>query len=169
MNISLWAMWEAGPMTAALIITISLMVLFVAVSAGLWARRPGVRPVMGGLGLVLIPLGLYLFGLIDLAYNGVVSIIDWAQRTLWTTTMTWGASLVGVGLLLFLISRFVRPAQRKVGTQSESPAVATAPVRRPGSSVAGTPQPAVTAAPKQEKKTTEDAEVEDILRKRGLL
>lgn len=157
-------------MDAILIITISLMVLFAAVSAGLYARRPGVRPLMGGLGLVLIPLGLYLFGLSGLAYNGVLSIIDWAQRTPWTPVMTWGVSLVGVGLILFLVSRFVKPAQRKVAEPATAPAVSSASPSRPGASrvATSTPPPAVTA-PRQEKKTSEDAEVEDILRKRGLL
>ena len=156
-------------MELTLIITISLMVLIAAVSAGLYARRPGVRPVMGGLGLLLIPLGLYLLGLSELAYNGIVSIIDWAQRTMWTTVMTWGVSLVGVGLILFLVSRFVKPAQRKVTAPSDAPAVAPSQ-GRPGASSIGaqTSSPAV-AAPRQEKKTSEDAEVEDILRKRGLL
>ncbi len=167
-------------MDVPLIITIALMVFFAAVFAGLWARRPGVRPVLAGLGLVLIPLGLWLLGITDLAYNGVLSIIDWAQRTVWSTTMTWGASLAGAGLLLFLISRFIKPAQRKAVTQSETPAVARnqaqAPVttQRPGASAASAPPAGQSAAgqpaPGQpQKKTAEDAEVEDILRKRGLL
>ncbi len=162
-------------MDVPLIITIALMVFFTAIFAGLWARRPGVRPVMGGLGLVLIPLGLWLFGLTDLAYNGVVSIIDWAQRTVWTTTMTWGASLAGAGLLIFLISRFIKPAQRKAVTKSNDRAVtptqSQAPVTatRPGASVASAPPAGQSAPAASQKKTAEDAEVEDILRKRGLL
>ena len=158
-------------MDVPLIITIALMVFFAAIFAGLWARRPGVRPVMGGLGLVLIPLGLLLFGISDLAYNGVVSIIDWAQKTVWTTTMTWGVSLAVGGLLIFMISRFIRPAERKIVTQSDKPAVAqshTAPARHPGASVAAAPAAGRPVA-QTEKKTAEDSEVEDILRKRGLL
>ncbi len=161
-------------MDVPLIITIALMVLFAAIFAGLWARRPGVRPVMGGLGLVLIPLGLWLLGVTDLAYNGVLSIIDWAQRTVWSTAMTWGASLAGAGLLIFIISRFIKPAERKAVTKSEAhavaPAPASAPPRRPGASVAPAPSAGKSAAPAHpEKKSSEDAEVEDILRKRGLL
>ncbi len=158
-------------MDVPLIITIALMVFFAAIFAGLWARRPGIRPVLGGLGLVLIPLGLWLFGITDLAYNGVISIIDWAQKTAWTTTMTWGVSLAGAGLVIFMISRFIRPAQRKSVTRAENPAVAPAPgtaaARRPGASAAA---PAAGNPPAQQgKKTAEDSEVEDILRKRGLL
>lgn len=160
-------------MDVPLIITIALMVFFAAIFAGLWARRPGIRPVLGGLGLVLIPLGLWLFGLTDLMYNGILSIIDWAQRTAWTTTMTWGVSLAGAGLLIFLISRFIRPAERKAVTKSEAPAVAPAPVsvpvRRAGSKVAPAPSASQPTPAQPEKKTTEDSEVEDILRKRGLL
>lgn len=155
-------------MEAPLIVTIALMVLFAAVSAGLWARRPGARPIMGGIGAILIPLGLYLFGLMDLAYNGVVSIIDWAQRTPWTPLMTWGVSLVGVGIILFLVSRFIKPAGRPVAAKPETPAVASTTSGRTGAA-AVTTSAAAQPAPASAKKTAEDDEVEDILRKRGLL
>lgn len=155
-------------MDAPLIITIALMVFIAAISAGLWARRPGARPLMGGFGALLIPLGLYLFGIVDLAYNGVISIIDWAQHTVWSPMMTWGASLAGAGLLMFVVSRFVKPSERKEVTSRHQPAVAPqAAAGRPATSVATTPH-AGRPAPKQGK-TTEDAEIEDILRKRGLL
>lgn len=158
-------------MEAPLIVTIALMVLFAAVSAGLWARRPGARPIMGGIGAILIPLGLYLFGLMDLAYNGVVSIIDWAQRTPWTVLMTWGVSLVGVGVILFLVSRFIKPAGRPVATKPETPAVAstTTPTGRAGAGAVTASSSSAQPAPVSAKKTAEDDEVEDILRKRGLL
>lgn len=161
-------------MDAPLIITIALMVFFAAIFAGLWARRPGIRPVLGGLGLVLIPLGLWLLGLTDLMYNGILSIIDWAQRTVWDTTMTWGVSLAAGGLLVFLISRFIRPAPRKAVTGADAPAVAppapaAAPVRRAGPKSAPAPSAGPQKAATTEKKSSEDSEVEDILRKRGLL
>lgn len=155
-------------MDLPLIITISLMVLIAAVSAGLWARRPGTRPMMGGIGLLLIPLGLFFFGITHLAYNGVISIINWAQHTVWSPMMTWGVSLTGVGLLMFLVSRFVKPAERKTVTESDRPAVAPqSGAGRPSGTIATRP-PADKPAPNQGK-TSEDAEVEDILRKRGLL
>lgn len=154
-------------MEPPLIITIALMVFIAAISAGLWARRPGVRPIMGGLGVLLIPLGLYLFGLSELAYNGIVSIIDWAQGTVWSTTMTWGISLVGAGLVLFVVSRFVNPAERKSVTKADKAPAAAAPTAGRPAAVTATP-PAGQQAPPQ-KKTAEDDEVEDILRKRGLL
>lgn len=153
-------------MDVPLIITIGLMVFIAAISAGLWARRPGVRPVVGGIGALLIPLGLYLFGLTHLAYNGVISIIDWAQRTVWSTTMAWGVSLLGVGIVLFVVSRFIKPAERKVATKPDAPTVAARPsTGRPAAVATG---PAAQPVP-QQKKSAEDDEVEDILRKRGLL
>ncbi|MGO1384624.1 MAG: hypothetical protein ACTHWA_10285 [Arachnia sp.] len=161
-------------MDAPLIITIALMVFFAAIFAGLWARRPGIRPVLGGLGLVLIPLGFWLFGLTNLMYNGILSIIDWAQQTVWNTTMTWGVSLAAGGLLIFMISRFIKPAQRKAVTRSEAPAVAPAtqaapPLRRAGAKAVPDSSAGQQSAVPAEKKTSEDSEVEDILRKRGLL
>lgn len=162
-------------MDASLIITIFLMALVVAITAGLWARSRGARPVMGGIGMLLILLGLYFLGISRLAYNGVISLIDWAQRTVWSQTMTWGVSLVGVGVLLFVVSRFIKPAPPHVSEKRTQPAVTPQPgsrppaTARPGTTAVPAPTPlAGKPAPKQEK-TAEDAEVEDILRKRGLL
>lgn len=118
---------------------------------------------------MLIPLGLYLFGITDLAFNGIVSIIDWAQSTVWSTTMTWGASLAGAGLLLFVVSRFVKPAGRKTVAEPVRPTV-VAPQSTAGKpAVTGTATPAAANPAPKQAKTAEDAEVEDILRKRGLL
>ena len=155
-------------MDAPLIITIFLMALIVAVTAGLWARNRGARPLMGGIGALLIPLGLYLLGITRLSYNGVISLIDWAQRTVWSPTMTWGVSLAGAGILLFAVSRFVKPAERHVAAKPERPAVAPRPAAGQPTTTVATPSPAV-KPPQKQAKTSEDAEVEDILRKRGLL
>ena len=162
-------------MDASLIITIFLMALVIAVTAGLWARSRGARPLMGGTGMLMIPLGLYFLGVTRLAYNGVISLIDWAQRTAWSPTMTWGISLVGVGILLFIVSRFITPAAPHVSEKRPQPAVApqqggrTQATARPSApAVPATTTPAAKPATKQEK-TTEDDEVEAILRKRGLL
>ena len=155
-------------MDAPLIITIFLMALVVAVTAGLWARSRGARPMVGGIGLLLVPLGLYMLGVTRLAYNGVISLIDWAQRTVWTQTMTWGAVLAGVGVLLFVVSRFIKTAphhnraEKRPATQQSAGRPAT-PV------VAATRPVAPSTDTKPAAKTAEDAEVEDILRKRGLL
>lgn len=163
-------------MDASLIITIFLMALVVAVTAGLWARSRGARPIMGGIGMLLIPLGLYFLGITRLAYNGVISLIDWAQRTVWSQTMTWGVSLVGVGVLMFVVSRFIKPAPPHVSQKRTQPAVTPPPGTRPPTTArpATAAVPATSAsvgrtAPKPEKTSSEDAEVEDILRKRGLL
>lgn len=155
-------------MDSSLVITVFLMALIVAVTAGLWARSRGARPLMGGIGALLIPLGLYLLGITELAYNGVISIIEWAQRTSWSPTMTWGASLAGVGVLMFLTSRLIKPTERRVVEKSTSPQVASRPAAAtPARTVA--PTSAVAKPEAKQAKTSEEVEVEDILRKRGLL
>ncbi|MGV8846946.1 hypothetical protein [Tessaracoccus sp.] len=156
-------------MDSSLVITVFLMALIVAVTAGLWARSRGARPLMGGIGVLLIPLGLYLLGITELAYNGVISLITWAQRTVWSPTMTWGVSLAGVGVLMFLASRLIKPAERRVVEKSSpSPQVASRPAAAtPARTVA--PASVVAKPEAKQAKTSEDDEVEDILRKRGLL
>lgn len=157
-------------MSLSLLVTIVLMVLVLAISVGLWARHHRARPLVGGIGLMLVPLGLYLLGITDLAVNGVISIIDWAQRTVWDDIMTWGAGLAGAGLLLAVIAQFLPKGPKPVqqGTQ------------RPVAGAAGRPQvqgrPAEPAKPQarpaqpksKDGLTDEDREIEELLRRRGI-
>lgn len=158
-------------MDTSLLTTIILMVLIVAISVGLWSRHHRIRPIIGGVGLALVPLGLYLLGVTDLAVGGIMSIIDWAQRTVWDDVMTWGAALGGAGLLLFVIAQFLpkgprsdRPAQPQAGGSKARPQVTGAkPQPQQGA------QPQGKAAPKgKDGLSDEDREIEELLRRRGI-
>lgn len=164
-------------MTIALLVTIGLMLLIGGISAGLWGRSHRLRPVVGGIGLILIPLGLWLFGITDLAVDGVKSIIAWAQSTPWTNQLTWGAGLAGAGLLFFIISRWMpsEPKPVKPASPKKPTAQAAAPAPRPQvgnpAAPAGVPAapPASSSAPAKGKVDPEDAEIEALLRKRGIM
>lgn len=160
-------------METSLLITIIVMVLVIAVGVGLWSRHHRIRPIIGGVGLALVPLGLYLLGITDLAVNGVMSIIDWAQRTVWDDVMTWGAALGGAGLLMFVIAQFLpkgpkadRPAQQgqRAAGGAARPQVAGAKPQ-PGAKPQGKPG----SAPKsKDGLSDEDREIEELLRRRGI-
>lgn len=161
----------------ALLVTIGLTLLFVAVTAGLFAHNRGAKTLLAGLGISLLPFGLYLFGLTDLIVNGIQSLVDWAQRTYFDMWMTVGAVMFGLGILLLIISAFVKPRTRQrpaagqsrpaagqqgrsaVGTGAGTPAVPARPV---GASQAAPAQP-------KGKSGDDEDEIEEILRRRGIM
>lgn len=162
-------------MDAALFITICAMTVIAAVAAGLWARSRTPRPVVAGVGLVLVPLGLYLSGLMHLLYNGVISLVDWANRTVWDQTMSWGVGLLAGGVVLLVIAALLpRSTRRRERTAvaertGETPAVTgTGPATTAAPASAGSRD---AAAPKAGGKAVdpEDAEIEALLRKRGIM
>lgn len=165
-------------MEAALFITICLMTVIAAATAGLFARGRNPKTLVAGIGLVVIPLGLYLTGVTHLAYNGVLSLIDWAQRTVWTDAMTWGAGLAGFGIVLLVVAGFMktkaRPKQERVKAQQPQPGVAGKPAPQAAVGAGGGSAAPAKAAPrpkggKQAAVDPEDAEIEALLRKRGIM
>ena len=166
-----------------LIVTIVVMVIVAAVTIGLWARHRRARPIVGGIGLLLIPLGLYFLGVTELAVNGVLSIVDWVQRISWNDTMTWGAGLAGGGLLLAIVAQFLpggpKPAaaapaqpaaegrrpQPQVG--SGAPSSAT-PQGKSAAAPKGSPAPKAAKGKKNDGLSDEDREIEELLRRRGI-
>ncbi|MDO5084643.1 hypothetical protein [Arachnia propionica] len=166
-------------MGTALFITIAVMTVIVAITAGLFARGRSLRVLVAGLGLALIPLALQLTGLSILLVNGIGSLVAWAQRTGWNDTMTWGAGLGATGVLLLVVSGFIPKRERAAAPKEPRAKAAQAGPRRPavGASSSTTPdtgtptgtpqapQPARKAAPVDE----DIDEIEAILKKRGIV
>ena len=159
-------------METSLLITIILMVLILAITVGLWSRHHRIRPIIGGVGLALIPLGLYLLGITELAVNGVISIIDWAGRTVWDPVMTWGVSLAGGGLLAFVVAQFLPKgpkAPQQDGAKPAAPGRKTQPQVGAGQAKPAGQQPAKPAPKGKDGLSDEDREIEELLRNRGIM
>lgn len=161
----------------ALLVTIGLTLLFVAVTAGLFAHNRGAKTLLAGIGVSLLPFGLYLFGLTDLVVNGIRSLVDWAQRTHFDTWMTVGAVMIGLGVVLLVVSGFVKPhtRQRPVAGQQARPAAGQqgraavgAGSGKPATPARGGQTPAAPGKPKGQADNEED-EIEEILRRRGIM
>lgn len=156
-------------------VTLALTLLILAVTVGLTARNRRPRPAVAGLGLAAMVVGFYLTGLMNLTINGVMSLYDWLMRTVWTDLTTWGLGLLVGGLVLFIASRFLkkgaaeRPAPKPqvapTGTQRQVPAGSTAVTAQPTAAS----KPAGAPAAKQKGLDPEDAEIEELLRKRGIM
>ena len=167
-------------MGTSLFVTIAIMTVIVAITAGLFARGRNTRTLVAGIGFALLPLGLLLTGMSDLLVSGIESLISWVNRTGWTNTMSWGAGLGGLGILLIVVARFLpepKPGQGQDAAPRERPAVKQ---RKPEQkSVPSQPagQPAPGPAPKAGEPSAgkgasgeEDLdEIEAILKKRGIV
>lgn len=157
-------------MGTSLFVTIAVMTVIVAITAGLFARGRSMRALFAGIGCALIPLALYLTGLTTLMANGISSLIAWFNQATWDSATSWGASLGGLGIVLIVISRFLR----KQETSAKPKPAAPSPKERPGVT-AGTPKASASAPSQPKGRPTQPApadddldEIEAILKKRGI-
>ncbi|MDO4783530.1 MAG: hypothetical protein Q3997_00345 [Propionibacteriaceae bacterium] len=148
---------------AALISTIVITVL--AVALGVWAfvRNRNWSALVRGIGFGAVFVGLYFLGITELAVQGVLGVVSWVQTTVWTQAMTNAAIATGAGAVIVIIASYL-PHGKPAATQD--PAAVPAP--RGGSQL-----PAAKAAPgsprgKQAPADPEDDEIEALLRARNL-
>ena len=169
-------------MGTSLFVTIAVMTVIVAITAGLFARGRSSRALLAGIGFTLLPLGLFLTGMSDLLVSGIESLIAWVDRTGWTNTMSWGAGIGGLGILLLVVARFLpgpKPREergdgatrkRPVGKQSTTkPAVGKGPQHtgqpsHPGPQSGAAPQKGAAGAGE-----VDLDEIEALLKKRGIV
>lgn len=171
-------------MSVSLIVTVGLAIVILAVAAGLMARNRSIRALVTGIGLAAIPAGLYLTGLTDLTINGLSSLIAWVQRTPFTRMSAWGVGLIvggivvaGIGTLLPKGRRAIdageKAPENSIGGRQESPRTAI-PGTRPTPGQRPAPVAEQRATPQKSEKAQkgldpEDAEIEALLRKRGIM
>ena len=169
-------------MGTSLFVTIAVMTVIVATTAGLFAHGRSPRTLLAGIGFALLPLGLLLTGMSDLLVSGVESLIAWVDRTGWTNTMSWGAGIGGLGILLIVVARFLpgakprqaqedgAPRERPAAKQPRTKATVTKGDQRTAQPSRSTPQTGVT--PKKGAAAAGDDdldEIEAILKKRGIV
>lgn len=155
-------------------ITLALALVIIAIAVGMTARNRRPRPLIAGLGLAAVVVGLYLTGITNLTINGIMSLVDWLQRTVWTDVITWGLGLIVGGIVAFIASRFLaKGAAPRPEPQAEQRRQVPGATQRqvPGGPAGATPVKQATPAPKQKAPglSDEDAEIEALLRKRGIM
>lgn len=158
-------------MELTLLFTLGIALVILAVAAGLTARSRRARPLVMGVGLACVAVGLYLTGLTSLAINGINSLIAWFQRTVFTTVTAWGIGLAVGGLVLWIIgSRLSKEPKRPKEQPAAAAGTRGVPVTA-GQPPAGQPTAKGRAAsPGQQRAVDpEDAEIEALLRKRGIM
>ncbi|TDU91907.1 hypothetical protein EV138_5520 [Kribbella voronezhensis] len=137
-----------------------------------WRRR-GLAAGTRGVAWSLLPVSLYMTGLLKLLWDIVKSAVTWVTHLIFSPTVWAGVALFGVSVVLYVVSGVARGRGGEKAPKSK-PASATAgeltstgPAPASASAPAGKPAKAPKAkASKQE--SSEFDEIEDILKRHGI-
>ena len=180
--------------TIAIIVTAVLSVAALGWTMLGVQRMRGNRHLLQGIGLVIIPIGLWLTGVMELLVQGVEAVYRFFADNALDTMAIAGLIVLGVGVLVFLASALIKPIpraeskerrqlrkqeqQKFVAAQaaSEQRAVAgtasgsKAPARTNTGETTHAPstRPAAAQAPASKGLSSEDEEIEALLKKRGI-
>ena len=145
---------------------LTLLGLLVAILAG---RRGNKGRMVQGIGLALLPLALYLSGLLGLVWDAVVAVGRWASSTVLSPTIWAGFALLALCVVLWVVGGIVARRTPK-RTRADRKAAAAAPAggtkaveARPGRTPSG--QANVRQAPPPD---DDMAEIEALLKSRGI-
>ena len=170
-----------------ILVTIITTVLPVLWAIFGWLARRSWRPVLRGLGLALVPIGLLVTGLMRLLVRALTLVVNWFAHTQMTTTIWTGVIVAAIGLLTWIGAGFMTPLTREEARQRRAEhrerraagaaGKPTAPTsqssrasRVPQASQAGAtkaPRTAPTAS-RRSGMSPEDEELEKILKDRGI-
>ena len=171
--------WQIGWMPASDVVLLPLCIglaLIGVIVAGVAWRQGSRGRVLQGVGLALAPVALYFTGLLRLVWDAVVALVNWAGSIIFSPSMWFGISLLGLCLVLWVVGGLLirrggstRKAAAAAGT-AKSAAVTAKPEVGTGRTSA---KPAATkAAPKGKtlppEVDPELAEIEAILKHRGI-
>jgi len=133
-----------------------------------WAawRRKGLASGVRGVAWSLLPVSLYLTGLLELLWDVVKASVDWVTHLIFSPTVWAGVALFGVSVVLYVVSGLAR--SRTGGTPEKSPEKSMAPKASGELTAKASAEPA--KAPKKQSKedSSEFDEIEDILKRHGI-
>lgn len=141
---------------------------------GSWAawRRRGVAAGTRGVAWSLLPVSLYLTGLLELVWDIVRSSVSWVTHLIFSPTVWAGVALFGVSVVLYVVSGVAR------GRRGDTPKVQKKPASPAGELTATGPAPASAAPAKaakpakgskaKQQESSEFDEIEDILKRHGI-
>ncbi|MFB7128074.1 hypothetical protein DR950_13545 [Kitasatospora xanthocidica] len=137
--------------------------------AGLRAYRRRFLSATRWFAVALLPAGLYLTGLFPLASTIAREFADWATRLVFDPRVWTGIALLGVSAVLLVTTRWVgRRGGTAVESAPERPAAAGPAPERPAVAAPAPKAAKKPAAGKREDGLGDFADIEEILRKRGI-
>ena len=146
-----------------------------------WLARRSWRPVLRGLGLALVPIGLLVTCLMRLLVRALTLVVSWFARTQMTTTIWTGVIVAAIGLLTWIGAGFMTPLTREEARQRRAEhrerraagaaGKPTAPTSRASRTSQARTDKAPRTAPTASRRSgmsPEDEELEKILKDRGI-
>jgi hypothetical protein len=134
------------------------------VATGLIWRRRGAVAGLRMLAVSLLPAAAYLTGTLRLLWEIGDAVVTWAVRLTFSPMMWMGIVLAGISVTLFVVAGGLR--RRGVGgapspRERELPGTTSRPPARPPGKEAG-------SSPKESSVDDDMAEIEEILKRRGI-
>jgi len=144
-----------------------------------WAawRRRGLASGVRGVAWSLLPVSLYMTGLLELLWDVVQSVTSWVTHLIFSPTVWAGVALFGVSVVLYVVSGVAKArrgdAPEKTTAKSKSASDAIGELTASGPPAASA-KPAKQAKPAKAPKagksqeSSEFDEIEDILKRHGI-
>ena len=149
-----------------------------------WLARRSWRPVLRGLGLALVPIGLLVTGFMRLLVRALTLVVSWFAHTQMTTTIWTGVIVAAIGLLTWIGAGFMTPLTREEARQRRAehrerraagaagkPTAPTSRASRTSQASQARTDKAPRTAPTASRRSgmsPEDEELEKILKDRGI-
>lgn len=153
-------------MTAIVCMGLSAAGVVIALLAG---ARGRIRSAFRWLGVALVPVGLYLTGLITVFRRIGSALSSWATHLVFDPKVWTGLAMLGAAVLLLLATGVGRRSRQREQGQGPEPVKAS---KQPKAARGGSSVPAVTARPVGQKSADDDlsdfSDVEEILKRRGI-
>lgn len=167
-----------------ILVTIITTVLPVLWAVFGWLARRSWRPVLRGLGLALVPIGLLVTGLMRLLVRALTLVVSWFAHTQMAATIWTGVIVAAIGLLTWIGAGFMTPLTRQEARQRRAehrerraagaagkPAAPTSRASRASQASQARTDKAPRTAPTASRRSgmsPEDEELEKILKDRGI-
>lgn len=167
---------QTGKMPASDLVLLPLCIgiaLIGVLIAGLAWRKGERGRVVQGAALAVAPVGLYFTGLLRLLWDAAVALTGWATSIIFSPTMWFGISLLGLCVVLWVVGGIVT---RRSTAKADSVSAGSTKPAVTGGQLAPTSSTAVAPAKKSAPKgktgpadiDPELAEIEAILKNRGI-
>ncbi len=149
---------------------------------GSWAawRRRGLASGARGVAWSLLPVSLYLTGLLEVLWDVVKSVSNWVTNLIFSPSVWAGVALFGVSVVLYVVSGVAKgrgagkqkATKPQPATRPAADAIGELTASGPAPADAGKPvkTPKAAKAPKAAKgqESSEFDEIEDILKRHGI-
>ena len=143
---------------------------------GSWAawRRRGLASGVRGVAWSLLPVSLYMTGLLELLWDVVKSVSSWVTHLIFSPTVWAGVALFGVSVVLYVVSGLAKGRRGDAPEKTAKPKPASDAIGEltasgpPAASAQPAKKQALQSKPAKGQESSEFDEIEDILKRHGI-